>query len=296
MPTRRRRTRPEESILSIFIQMFALVAAIVLVASFLWKDLGKEKPDTPKLPDSTGGSSQTTGDTTPIETTVPPDTSPEGIFEAFLKANNLTKEAYTDRQLEAYEKSPEARDFVLSIPLEKNKPHTPDISSFSRDTVPLFMQWDARWGYHEYAFDVGGVTGCGPTCLSMVAYYLTGNTEYTPAYMMDFSTAQGCVGETGGTNWTLFSKAAPELGFKVEEVILYDGAVIKHLNAGHPVIINVKEGDFTTTGHYIVIVSYADGVFKVNDPNSVANSEKTWTWAQLEPQIKNLWAFSLPEE
>ena len=129
----------------------------------------------------------------------------------------------------------------------------------------------------------------------MVAYYLTGNTEYTPAYMMDFSTRNGCVGEGGGTQWTLFSQAAPKLGLKVQEVILDENAMIKQLNKGNPIVINVGPGDFTTSGHYLVVVSYAEGYFKINDPNSVANSQKKWSYEQLKGQIKNLWAFSMPE-
>lgn len=290
--------KQDSGIISIFVQMGLLVLAIVVCASLIWSDWGKEKDGTQTgQPESTNGPAQ-------VETPVPgaaepeatQDTSPEGIFEAFLEANGLTEADYTERQLTAYEHSPEARSFVLSIPLEKDKEHIADISGFDRSNgVPLMMQWDERWGYYEYAYDLGGITGCGPTCLSMVAYYLTGNTEYTPAYMMDFSTRSGCVGENGGTQWTLFSQAATNLGLKVQEVILDENAIIKQVNQDHPVVINVGEGDFTSSGHYVVIVGYEDGYFKVNDPNSVANSEKKWSYDQLKGQIKNLWAFSLPE-
>lgn len=296
MATRR---KTDSGIVSIFVQMGLIVAAIVVCSTLIWGDFGKEEapPSLSTTPPEPSGPALI--NTSPIETLPPEvatDNSPEGIFNAFLKANNLTREDYTERQLTAYNASPEARSYVLSIPLEKDKEHVADISGFSRDTVPLMMQWDERWGYYEYAYDLGGITGCGPTCLSMVAYYLTGNTEYTPAYMMDFSTRSGCVGEGGGTQWTLFSQAAPKLGLKVQEVILDKNAMIKQLNQGHPIVINVGPGDFTTSGHYLVVVSYGEGYFKINDPNSVANSQKKWSYEQLEGQIKNLWAFSLPEE
>ena len=45
---------------------------------------------------------------------------------------------------------------------------------------PLFLQWDPRWGYTEYGEDSFlGLSGCGPTCLSMVLYYLTGDKSLT---------------------------------------------------------------------------------------------------------------------
>ena len=47
--------------------------------------------------------------------------------------------------------------------------------------------------------------------------------------------------------------------------------------------------DFTTTGHYIVLRGVKDGEFQVNDPNSVVNSEKLWSYEQIEGQIRNLW-------
>lgn len=293
------RRKQDSGIVSIFVQMGLLVAGIVVCATLIWGDLDKEEPGTnlSKPPAETTGPAVI--NTSPVETLPPEeatDNSPEGIFNAFLKANNLTREDYTERQLTAYNASPEARSFVLSIPLEKDKEHIADISGFDRTSgVPLMMQWDERWGYYEYAYDLGGITGCGPTCLSMVAYYLTGNTDYTPSYMMDFSTRNGCVGEGGGTQWTLFSQAAPKLGLNVKEVILDKNAMIKQLDQGHPIVINVGPGDFTTSGHYLVVVSYSEGYFRVNDPNSVANSQKKWSYEQLEGQIKNLWAFSLPE-
>lgn len=293
------RRKPDSGIISIFVQMGLIVAGIVVFSTLIWGDFGKEEPGTSLSKPPVAETTPPVINTSPVETLPPQqvtDNSPEGIFNAFLAANNLTRDDYTQRQLNTYDACPEARSYVLSIPLEKNKEHIADISGFDRTKgVPLMMQWDERWGYYEYAYDLGGVTGCGPTCLSMVAYYLTGNTEYTPTYMMDFSTRNGCVGESGGTQWTLFSQAAPKLGLKVKEVILDKNAMIKELDKGHPIVINVGPGDFTASGHYLVVVSYSEGYFRVNDPNSVANSQKKWSYEQLKGQIKNLWAFSMPE-
>lgn len=238
---------------------------------------------------------ETTDNTLPSVETIPVDTSPEGIFQAFLREHNLTKDDYTETMIENYALYPECREFILNYPLEKDKEHTADISWADRSNgVPLFLQFDERWGYTKYGFSVGGISGCAPTCLSMVAYYLTGDTKYTPEYMMNFSTEDGHVGQNGGTQWTLFSKGAKNLGFKVEELPLLENTLIKRLEQGIPVVLSVGPGDFTQNGHYIVCVGYKDGKIKVNDPFSKANSEKEYTYAQLEPQIRNLWAISNP--
>ena len=63
---------------------------------------------------------------------------------------------------------------------------------------------------------------------------------------------------------------------------------------GRPAIIcSVRPGDFTTTGHFILLAGLEEGGIRVNDPNSPQNSEKLWAYETLEPQIRNLWAFLL---
>jgi len=65
------------------------------------------------------------------------------------------------------------------------------------------------------------------------------------------------------------------------------------VEAGNPVILAMGAGDFTTTGHYIVLTGVEDGQFRVNDPNSIENSGKLWSYEQLESQIRNIWEISL---
>lgn len=287
--SKRKNATIDSATIRIFVEMAVLLIAIIVLLVFIGNinaGAGSNREDP----------IETTDNTLPSVETVPEDTSPEGVFQAFLKEHNLTKDDYTETMIENYALYPECREFILNYPLEKDKEHTPDISWADRSNgVPLFLQFDERWGYTPYGFTVGGISGCAPTCLSMVAYYLTGDTDYTPAYMMEFSTEDGHVGQNGGTQWTLFSRGAKNLGFKVEELPLSESVLVNRLKKGIPVVLSVGPGDFTENGHYIVLVGYNDGKIKVNDPFSKANSEKEYTYAQLEPQIRNLWAISNPD-
>ena len=284
----RKKATIDGPIIRIFVEAAALLIAIVVLLVLIGNVNAGSAP-------KTDDPIETSDNTLPSVDDVPEDTSPEGIFQAFLKEHNLTTADYTETMIENYALYPECREFILNYPLEKDKEHVADISWADRSKgVPLFLQFDARWGYTKYGFTVGGISGCAPTCLSMVAYYLTGDTKYTPAYMMEFSTKDGHVGQNGGTQWTLFSKGAKNLGFKVEELPLSETTLVKRLQKGIPVVLSVGPGDFTQNGHYIVLVGYKDGKIKVNDPFSKANSEKEYTYAQLEPQIRNLWAISNP--
>ncbi len=51
----------------------------------------------------------------------------------------------------------------------------------------------------------------------------------------------------------------------------------------------MRPGDFTTTGHFILLWGYDENGFFVNDPNRRSTSEKIWDFETLQPQIKNLW-------
>ena len=68
--------------------------------------------------------------------------------------------------------------------------------------------------------------------------------------------------------------------------------MVNALEAGHPVILALGAGDFTTAGHYIVLTGVEDGKFRVNDPNSRVRSQRLWSYEELEGQIRNIWEIS----
>ncbi len=188
------------------------------------------------------------------------------------------------------EKNPEARDFVLNYPLKKDLHPEIDLSEYKdRPEVPLLLQWDARWGYDEYAGELMGLSGCGPTCLSMVCIYLKKDPQYTPRYIADFAQKEGYSVPGNGSSWTLISEGGRKLGLDVVEIPLAEQRIIQNLEVGNPIICVVGPGDFTTTGHFIVMTGYIDGKIKINDPNSPIRSGKLWDYAQIEGQIRNLW-------
>ena len=81
-----------------------------------------------------------------------------------------------------------------------------------------------------------------------------------------------------------------------KELPLVKKKITTALEEGKPVILAMGPGDFTTTGHYILLWGVEEGGYRVNDPNSPENSGKLWTYEQLESQIRNIWAISVEEE
>lgn len=192
-----------------------------------------------------------------------------------------------------WEKNEDARPFVEGYWENKDRSFSIDLTEeAASDTVPLLMQWDKRWGYDSYSGGLLGCTGCGPTCLSMAALYLTGDGEYSPQYVAEYATAHGYAVEGSGTAWALISDGAADFGLTSEELPLSEDAMVSALEDGKLIICVLGPGDFTDSGHFILLTGYADGAFSVNDPNSYERSEKTWTYDRLAPQIKNLWSLA----
>jgi hypothetical protein len=157
---------------------------------------------------------------------------------------------------------------------------------------PLLLQWDKRWGYASYGDSCIALSGCAPTCLSMVVLALTGDTTATPDQIASYAEKHGFYQSGVGTSWSMMTKCAKHYGIQGTELSLDENVIRKHLADGEPIICTMRPGDFTTTGHFIVLIGEEDGKFKVCDPNSRQRSEALWDYETLAPQIKNLWAFT----
>lgn len=188
-------------------------------------------------------------------------------------------------------KNEEALEFVYDYPTEHVKEHTIDLTEeASMDSVPLFVQWDKRWGYEKYSGNFFAASGCGPTTLSMVVVYLTHNRDASPLAVAKYSKEAGYSVDGSGSSWTLISEGCRHYGVKAKTVALDESRMKAELDAGHPIVINVGPGDFTDTGHFMVITGYDDEGFSINDPNSIEKSGKRWLFKNISSQIRAVWS------
>ena len=215
-------------------------------------------------------------------------TEAEQTVKAFAEEHRISYGRYPEDLIELLEINPETKEFVLNYPFREETEI--DLSGCSRDTVPRFLQWDPMWGYEEYGSGCIGQTGCGPTCLAMAGYYLTGDESMNPRDVAAFAEENGYYAAGYGSSWTLISEGAGKLGLTATELPLVKGKMVDAVENGNPVILALGKGDFTSSGHYIVLTGWEDGAFRVNDPNSRIRSEKLWTYEELEHQIRNIWA------
>lgn len=211
----------------------------------------------------------------------------------------LTAAGYPKSLAEKLMRYPETASYVLGYPA-RSLEHGDRIDLSGElipGEIPLFLQWDARWGYEMYGNDFMGVNACGPACLSMVCCGLSGEGYWNPREVARMAEESGYYVAGVGSSWELMEEGARKLGLRARDVEMREEQILKALRAGWPVICSVRPGDFTTAGHFIVLArADAQGNITVRDPNSRVNSEKTWRVERLIPQIKKAWAYALSTE
>lgn len=200
---------------------------------------------------------------------------------------------FPDKLLEALANNPEMADFVSRWEGPQRTAAGGLTDGEKEQDFPLFLQWDPRWGYVEYGDgSCIGLSGCGPTCLSMALYYLMGDESITPDRVGKYSMENGCYISGVGTAWTLMEEMPLEYGIQVRQPKASERELKAALDDGAVIILSMGPGYFTAAGHFIVVYGYDEDGFLVNDPNCVARSRMQWSYAELEGQIKNTWVFS----
>lgn len=204
---------------------------------------------------------------------------------------------YPENMLTALANNPEMADFVAGYPGGASE-DTIRAEPCARDeNFPLFLQWDPRWGYEPYGKTSNiGLAGCGPTCMAMVLYYLTGDETLTPDRIAAYALENGYFVEGTGTAWSLMEDIPLMYGVGVAEAGASEAAMKAELDRGHVLICAMGPGDFTAAGHFIVIYGYDEDGFMVNDPNCVARSSRSWRFDELSGQMKKLWSYGGTEK
>ena len=236
-----------------------------------------------------------------LENIVSHTTENEGIEGRLQKMSNYdfrikdiveNKSQYPEELLELLTTNIETIDFVLNYPEKKNNSPAETVGETRSGEIPLLLQWDERWGYQNYGDSMLAVNGCGPTALSMVIVGLTENKQATPYQVAQYAEKNGYYVEGVGSSWNMMTDVGSYFGIQGSEIPLDKDSIQTELELGHPIICAMRPGDFTTTGHFIVLIGMKDGKICVHDPNSKKRSEKLWNYETLESQINNLWSFT----
>jgi len=143
-----------------------------------------------------------------------------------------------------------------------------------------YLQTDSRWAKISYSAKGEstniGASGCGPTSAAMLLATLTGKS-ITPKDTCAWSLDHGFKACNQGTYYTYFVPQFAAYGLtckRLNTTNLYGNPnsdiheqAIKLLKAGWYLIACMGKGNWTSSGHFVV-VWWADGVFYINDPAS----------------------------
>ena len=191
---------------------------------------------------------------------------------------------------------PAAQAYVRAFP-EKYPMKTPQNGQvktvLTGKNIPRLYQWDSLWGYTTYSGTAFGLTGCCPTCLSMVYQGLTGNTDMSPYDMAELAERDGYAAETEGTYSAFLVDEGRALGLNVSELDITEKALKNALQSGEVVIVNFAPGLFTQYGHYVVISGMnQEGSLIMNDPYSEERSNQTWDIQTIVEEAQGLYSYS----
>lgn len=144
--------------------------------------------------------------------------------------------------------------------------------------VVYYNQMDERWASKPYGpRDTIGVSGCGPTSLAIAVSTLSDQT-IDPISMAKWAYDNGYLAEGTGSYHSLIPDGAKHFGLQVQGATVDDKqTIIDALSTGKLVIAIMGKGNFTSSGHFIVLRGVTEaGQILVADPASKKRSEQAW--------------------
>lgn len=166
-----------------------------------------------------------------------------------------------------------------------------------------YMQTDPRWKSLPYrvpgeSATIGG-SGCGPTCAAMLIETLTGKT-FTPIDACAWSKEHGYKALNQGTYYSYFVPQFAEHGIectRLNTASVYgkpDDKVHEEalalLRMGYYIIACMGKGNWTSSGHYIVVWNAQERYVSINDPASRRTDRLCGDMATFRNQVKYYWA------
>lgn len=171
-----------------------------------------------------------------------------------------------------------------------------------------YLQTDPRWKNHNYSAKgetkTLGSAGCGPTAAAMVIATLK-DKNVTPVTAAEWSMAHGYKALNQGTYYTYFVPQMSAYGIECRRLNtsnLYGKTssaahteALTALKNGNWVIACMGKGNWTTSGHFILLYGYENGYVYINDPASTKATRVKNTWNLFARQVKYMWTIIVPD-
>lgn len=170
-----------------------------------------------------------------------------------------------------------------------------------------YMQTDGRWKGQDYSAPgekrTIGTSGCGPACAAMLIAAMR-DAAVTPAVTAAWSKARGYKAKGQGTYYSYFEPQFAAYGIEAQQLSgvsvyhkpespVHDNA-FRLLRDGYYLIACMGPGDWTSSGHFVV-VWWADDRVRILDPASNTAARAGGDPAVFRAQVKYYWAVDARE-
>lgn len=171
-----------------------------------------------------------------------------------------------------------------------------------------YLQTDARWGWKDYSTKGEKTTirasGCGPTALSMVLATWV-DKSITPETECAWALSHGYKALHSGTYYNYFVPAAKRFGlvcYRLNLNSIYGNANTAYhaqardaLERGDLVIACMGKGNWTSSGHYVLVWDVRGDTVYINDPASTKAHRVRGDYNLFRKQVKYYWVIARPE-
>lgn len=214
--------------------------------------------------------------------------------EAFEKIAKNADKITDERLIDLAIAEPDAIPFVAGSLSADGTSQAYD-ESLPSGEIPLLYTYDTRWGYIDYADGILGVTGSGPTALSMAAMGLTGKNTYDPASVAASITSSNLATGTTGMDDSYVSGHASDVGLTATGVEASSDGIYNPISEGQPVIIKLKSdsGVGSATAHWALVIGVnPDNSVTVYDPTSSYASTHSWSLGAISSRTDTAYALT----
>lgn len=171
----------------------------------------------------------------------------------------------------------------------------------------IYYQTDPRWKNIKYAVKgesstIGG-SGCGPSSMAMVLATWK-DKSVTPQTECAWALAHGYKCLNSGTFYSYFVPAAKRYGLTCTQLngaSIYGNAYSPYhaqakqaIDNNHLVIACMGKGNWTRSGHYVVVWNIKGNTIYINDPASSKTSRTQGDYSLFKKQVKYYWVIKNP--
>lgn len=172
----------------------------------------------------------------------------------------------------------------------------------------LYLQTDSRWKNLDYSAKgektTIGASGCGPTAMAMVLATWA-DKSVTPVTECAWALSHGYKAPHQGTYYGYFAPAAARYGLKCRMLngasiygkssSAYHAQAKKHLESGGLVIACMGKGNWTSSGHFVLVYDIQGDTIYINDPASTATRRTMGSYALFRQQVKYYFLVDAPK-